>query len=98
MNRWKRRRRVTLERVTEVRVSHFLTVVDIADLLCASDVPTDTVLNDKALLRAVRLQLRAAIVLEPLDMWIDCYTREEAKARREWAGAQAQRYYERTSR
>lgn len=99
MNRWKWRHSFTGERMTEVRVSHFLTVDDIAGLLCAhAELETGTSLSGKALLLAVRRQLRAASVLEPVDTWADDYASDEAKARREWAGAQAQRYYEKTSR
>jgi hypothetical protein len=98
MSRWKWQQKSTGEAMTVVRVEHYLTRDDIAELLCArTDVETGTRLSQDTLLHYVRLELAAATVLEPVETWPNNYTEEEAGVRREWAWAQAQKFYESTS-
>lgn len=98
MNRWKWRHRDSGEPMTLFRVEHHLTREDIADLLCASSVETGYRMSQAIIEHTVHLELRSATALEPVGAWATGYSKEEADARQEWALAQAQRFYERTSK
>jgi hypothetical protein len=98
VNRWKWKHRETGEPMTLFRVEHHLTREDIADLLCVSSVETGTRMSQALVAHTVHLELRIATALEPIETWANSYSDEEADARLEWARAQAQRFYERTSK
>jgi hypothetical protein len=97
VNRWRWKQRNSGEPMMMFRVEHHLTREDIADLLCASSVETGTCMSQALVTYTVHLELRSATAMEPVETWAENYAEEEARARLEWARAQAQRFYERTS-
>lgn len=98
MNRWTWHRTDTGEPVMPLRVEHHLTREDIAGLLCSSELETGKRVSQALLLHAVRSELRAAPVLEPVETWAFNLSAEETEKRLSWAEGEAQRFYERTSR
>jgi len=88
MLRWAWRSKSTGEPMTCLLVSHYLTRSELTDLLCShAEAATGAKLSQRAVLQAVRRELAAATVLEPIETWACNYTVAEAKARQEWAEA-----------
>lgn len=98
MNRWRWKHRDSGEPMTLFRVEHHVTREDIADLLCISSVETGRRMSQALVEHTVHLELRSATAMEPVETWAVNYSEEDAAARLEWARAQAQRFYERTSK
>jgi hypothetical protein len=98
MNRWNWHRKSNREPMTALRVDHYVTREDLAELLCLSDHETGAKLTDRQILDAARDMLRAAGVLEPFETWGNNYSEEEAAARWKWAEGLVAGFYERTSK
>jgi hypothetical protein len=96
VNRWRWKHRDTGESMTLFRVEHYLTRDDIAGLLCISSVETGRRMSQALVEHTVHLELSSPT--EPVATWAVNYSQEDADARLEWAWAQAQRFYERTSK
>jgi hypothetical protein len=82
--------RETKEPLAHIRVDHFLSREEIAEILCASaEYETGTRLSTDAIMHCIRGYLKAATAMEPIEFWSDgSYTDEEADARVKWAQEQ----------